>query len=70
MQEEHKKKDPYWLSHDCIDCIERYEDKMSRMRQDVRRNAQRIRDDYDMPDPRYERGDRNRCEHMDVKRYR
>lgn len=66
MQKEIKKRDPYWLSHDCIDCVDAYEAKMGRMRSQVRSNAQKLRDEFGLPEPG--RGMRNRNAHMDVGR--
>lgn len=69
MREEIHKKNGYWLSHDCVDCVERYEEKMRKMRGAVRDNARKIREEYGMPSPVHSREERrNRCAHMDVRR--
>lgn len=56
-----------------MDCVERYEEKMRRMRGAVRENARRLREEYGMPmvspsrdGEERERERRNRCAHMDV----
>jgi len=69
MKEEVQKKNAYWLSRDCVDCVERYEERMRKMRVAVRDNARKIREEYGLPSPTYARGEReNRCAHMDVGR--
>ena len=67
MKEELKKRDPYWLDRDCVDCVQAYEDKMERMREGVRGNARRLREEFGLPEPET-KGGRNRRGHMDVGR--
>lgn len=69
MKEEVQKKNAYWLSRDCVDCVERYEERMWKMRSAVRDSARKIREEYGLPSPTHAREERgNRCAHMDVGR--
>jgi len=69
VREEIKKKHPYWLTHDCFDCVEAYEARQSKMKRNVRGNAQRLREEFGLPSPEVTRREaRGRCEHMDVGR--